>query len=152
MTPEETREFLIDIKESQMKMEVATKINSLTLRGAAFFFGIVSILFIGFMVSSSERLTKIEATIITNENVLKIRADIKEEFANYLKLTNYFAIEHNRALTVIDYIDFVAHKANIKDEELEHARTGTMRALNTYAGSTSIRSQKKAIKERSAQL
>ena len=152
MTPEETKLFLDDIKKSQRKMEVDTRINSLTLRGAAGFFGIVSLFFIGFMISTSERITKIESTLITTDNVVKMKKEIAEKFSNYLKLTSYFEIEANRALTVIDYIDFIAYKVKIKEEELERARAGTIRALNTYSGASSIRSQKKAIKERNAKL
>ena len=152
MTQEETKTFLKEIQESQAKMEISTKINSLTLRGAAGFFGIVSLFFIGFMITTSERITKIESTLITSENVIKIKKEINDKFSNYLKLTTYFEIEHNRALTVIDYADLIAFKAGVKDEELERARVGTMRALNTYSGASSIRSQKKAVKERSAAL
>lgn len=152
MTPEETKILLKEIQESQSKMEISTKINSLTLRGAAGFFGIVSLFFIGFMITTSERITKIESTLITSENVTKIKDELKDEFSNYLKLKTYFSIEHNRALTVIDYADLIAFKAGVKDEELERARVGTMRALNTYSGANSIRSQKKATKERSAAL
>lgn len=152
MTQEETKVFLKGIQESQTKMEVSTKINSLTLRGAAGFFGIVSLFFIGFMITTSERITKIESTLITSENVSKLKTQIKDEFSNYLKLKTYFEIENNRDLTVIEYVDLVAFKASVKDEELERARIGTMRALKTYSGASSIRSQKKAIKERSASL
>ena len=148
MTPEETKELLKSIQESNSRMEIATKINSLTLRGAAGFFGIVSLFFIGFMITTSERITKIESTLITTDNVINIKNELKDEFSNYLKLKVYFEIEHNRALTVIDYIDFVANKVGIKEEELERARAGTLRALNTYSGANSIRSQKKVIKER----
>jgi hypothetical protein len=152
MSPEETKALLQEIQASQAKIEISTKINSLTLRGAAGFFGIVSLFFIGFMISASERITAIESTLITSENVVKMKKEINDKFSTYLKMKTYFEIEHNRALTIIDYIDFVAFEAGIKEEELERARAGTIRALNTYSGASAIRSQKKATKERTVSL
>lgn len=134
--------------EDLQKLLISTKINSWTLRVSAAFFGIVCIFFVTFMIESSSRLSRIEATIVTSENIIKLKEEYHNKLGAFMTIQSYLQIESNKAIITIEYIDFVCSLIGIKEEELEKARTTAIRNLKSFsmAGTTRGRDEELSAK------
>lgn len=125
MTKKESDELLDDLRKD-------SKINNYVLRGGAALFGIVAMTLLLFIVTASKDIAKIQATLVTSDNVTKLKEDLNREFGAYLTLKAYIQIESNRSLVFLDYVAFVAKMMGIKEEELERGRVKTERNLKNF--------------------
>lgn len=125
MTKKESDELL-------NKIRVDSKINNFVLRGSAAFFGVVAMSLLLFIITISKDVANIQATLVTSDNVIRLKEELSRELGAYLPLKAYLEIEKNRGLIFIDYTDLVANILGVKSEDLERGRTRAIRDLNSY--------------------
>jgi hypothetical protein len=122
------------------KLVLATRINSWTLRASAALFCIVCIFSVTFMIETSSRITRLEATIITSENIVKLKRELDTKLNGFISARSYVEMESSRAMVIIDYLDYICAVIGVREEELEKGRTTAIRNLRLFTTTGTTRS------------
>lgn len=124
-TLEEKLDVLLAKLEANEANQKSQRLNSWIIRISGIMITTVCVLVISFMVNISERVAKVESD--------KMDEAYKSYIADhYLSVNSYGMIENQRAIDLIDFVSFVGREANIREEELEKARTTAIRKMKMY--------------------
>ena len=142
-----------EITKSNVRIEEKYRSLVSLIKGFIAGCSIVIILFITFMIQTREDIATIKSTLVTTENIVTLRAEIravKDKFHNelgaFLTLNSYIAIEAQRSITVAELFYLFGKEVHVKDEELEKFRnTAIFKLNNNVKLGTAPRSAKDGI-------